>query len=123
MSESSSVLPFEVVDSKSGTDKSSKKRLTVLVRPEKVDGIIASLSALHLDAVIYDVKSASKERERVATGRGSGTMESAYTSRKIIATIVDAGRVDDVAAAIKKELGGQTKAVVTVAPVDGFVQL
>jgi nitrogen regulatory protein PII len=118
-------LPFEVVD----TEKPGKgsryamKRLTVLVKPERVDGIIAALRKLHLEAVIYDVKSAGKEKERITTGRGMGTMEVAYVSRKIIATVVDPGRVDDVAEAIKGALGGESKAVVVVSPVDGLVQL
>jgi nitrogen regulatory protein PII len=118
-------LPFEVVD----TEKPGKgsryamKRLTVLVKPERVDGIIAALRKLHLEAVIYDVQSAGKEKERITTGRGMGTMEVAYVSRKIIATVVDPGRVDDVAEAIKGALGGESKAVVVVSPVDGLVQL
>ena len=117
-------LPFEVVDSKSGKEaRSAKKRLTVLVKPDRVDSIINALSELHLEAVIYDVKSAGKEREKVSFGRGVSTVDAMYISRKIIATVVDAGRVDEVAAAIKTALGGQSKAVVTVAPVDGFVQL
>lgn len=98
------------------------KRLTVLVKPEKVDGVIAALRALHLEAVIYDVKSAGKEREKVSSGRGVGTMEVAYTTRKVIATVVDAGRVDDVAGAIKSALG-ESRGVVVVAPVDGLVNL
>lgn len=115
-------LPFEVVDTERAT-KSPMKRLTVLVKPERVDGVISALRDLHLEAVIYDVKSAGREKERVASGRGSGTMELAYTSRKIIATVVDPGRVDDVAAAIKAALSGESKAVVVVAPVDGLVQI
>jgi nitrogen regulatory protein PII len=124
MSKKSS-LPFEVVDTeKPGKgSRSAMKRLTVLVKPERVDSVISALRGMHLEAVIYDVKSAGKEKERVTTGRGMGTMEVAYVSRKIIATVVDPGRVDDVADAIKDALGGESKAVVVVSPVDGLVQI
>jgi len=40
------------------------KRLTVLIKNEKVDSVIASLRELNLDAIIYDVKSAGKEMEK-----------------------------------------------------------
>jgi hypothetical protein len=121
MSKGKSSLPFEVMGEKAG--KSTTKRLTILVKPERVDGIIAAIRALHLEAVIYDVKSAGKEKEKVASGRGVGTIELAYTNRKVVAMIVDAGRIDDVVDALRNVLGGESKAVVVVAPVDGLVTL
>jgi nitrogen regulatory protein PII len=121
MSGENSHLPFEVVDAKDS--KSAMKRLTVVLKPERVDGVIAALRGLHLEAVVYDVRSAGKEKEKVASGRGIGTVDLAYVNRKIVATVVDPGRVDDVIGAIKGALGGESKAVVTVAPVDGLVRI
>ena len=45
------------------------KRLAVLVKNEKVDAVISSLRELNHDAIIYDVKSAGKEREQTHSGR------------------------------------------------------
>lgn len=55
------------------------KRPAVLLKPENVDGIIAALKNSGLDATIYDIKGAGKDKERVTTSRGMGTMELAYT--------------------------------------------
>jgi hypothetical protein len=45
-----------------------------------------------LEATIYDVKGAGKEKgERVASGRGSVSVEQAYTTMKVIATVVKSG--------------------------------
>lgn len=55
------------------------KRPAVLLKPENVDGIIAALKNSGLDATIYDIKDAGKDKERVTTSRGMGTMELAYT--------------------------------------------
>ena len=53
------------------------KRLAVLVKPENVNEILSSLKDLKLEATIYDVKGVTKDKERVASGRGSGTVERA----------------------------------------------
>ena len=58
------------------------KRLAVIVKPENVDGKILSLREMGLEATIY-VKGAGKDKQRVASGRGSSTLELVYASRKV----------------------------------------
>jgi len=117
-------LPFEVTYSEKPAKKSrSMKRLAVILKPENVDGIIASLKTSGLDATIYDVKGAGKEKERVSTSRGMGTMELAYTTRKLVATVVNADDVEDVVKRMKQALGGESGAVVVVTPVDDLIRL
>lgn len=117
-------LPFEVTYSEKPSKKSrTMKRLGVIVKPEKVDGIISTLKEGGLEATIYDVKGAGKEKERVTSGRGVGTMELAYTTRKVIATVVNSDDVQDVVARMKKALGGESGAVVMIQPVDDLVRL
>ena len=84
-------LPFEVTYSEKPSRKSKNmKRLAVIIRPESLDEIISSLKEMGLDATIYDVKRATEEKkERVASAGGSGTFELAYTTRKIVATVVN----------------------------------
>ena len=80
-------LSFEVTYSeKPSKESKSMNRLAVIVRPENVDEIISSLKAMGLESTIYDVKrSAGKDnKERVASGRASGTVELAYVTRKIV---------------------------------------
>lgn len=109
--------------SESPSQKSrSMKRLAVIVKPEKLDGIIASLKEMGLEATIYDVKGAGKDKERVASGRGSGTMELAYTTRKVVATVINPDTVDAVIGGMKKSLAGE-KAVVMISTVDDLVRL
>jgi hypothetical protein len=56
-----------------------------------------------LDGTIYDVKRATEEKkERVASARGSGTFELAYTIRKIVATVVNSDNLDGIAERMKK---------------------
>jgi nitrogen regulatory protein PII len=100
---------------------STMKRLAVLVRNEKVDVIIASLRELDLDSIIYDVKSAGKEKGRARSSRGTSTIEVAHVPRKIIATIVESNKVQDVSAVIKKAIGGESKGVIIVSSVDDFI--
>ncbi|MDH3779780.1 MAG: hypothetical protein OES15_02875 [Nitrosopumilus sp.] len=100
---------------------STMKRLAVLVKSEKVDVVIASLRELDLDAIIYDVKSAGKEKTRTKSGRGTGFIEVSYVPRKIIATVVESNRIQDVSAAIKKSIGGESKGVMIVSSVDDFI--
>ena len=117
-------LPFEVAYSEKPSKKSKNmKRLAVIVKPESLDDMISSLKEMGLDATVYDVKRATKEKkERVVSGRGSGTLELAYTTRKIVATVVNSDDVDEVVQRMKKSLGGD-KAVVMIQPVDDLVML
>jgi nitrogen regulatory protein PII len=124
MSREKMTLPFEVSYSEKPSKKSKNmKRLAVIIRPESLDEMISSLKEMGLDATIYDVKRATKEKkERVASGRGSSTLELAYTTRKIVATVVNSDDVDGVAERMKKALGGD-KAVLMIQPVDDLVVL
>jgi hypothetical protein len=74
---SKTTLPYEVTYSeKPSTGSKSMKRLAVIVKPQNVSDIISSLKEMGLEATIYDVKGAGKEKgERVASGRGSGSVE------------------------------------------------
>lgn len=96
------------------------KRLAILVKNEKVDAVIVSLRELDLDAIIYDVKSAGKEREQTHSGRGTSATSS-YLPRKIIATVVESDKVQTVSAAIKKSIGSDSKGLITVTSVDDFI--
>jgi 3-hydroxyisobutyrate dehydrogenase-like beta-hydroxyacid dehydrogenase len=89
---------------------------------ENVDAIAASLREVGLESTVYDVKRSTKEKERVASGRGSGTMELAYTTRKVVATVVNADDTEDVIARMKKALAGD-KAVVMISAVDDLVMI
>jgi nitrogen regulatory protein PII len=90
-------LPFEVTYSEKPSKKSkSMKRLAVLLKPENVNEIVSTLNSSGLEATIYDVQGATKEKQRVASGRGSGTVDLAYTTRKVVATVVNADDVDAV---------------------------
>ncbi len=101
-----------------------KKRIAMNVRPERVDGIIAALRGLKLEATIYDVKGAGKEKERLTSGRGMGTTELGYTTRKLIATVVDENRAGDVISAIKGEVAGKPgRVVIMVSSVDDLIEL
>jgi nitrogen regulatory protein PII len=75
-----------------------------------------------LEATIYDVKGATKEKERIASGRGSGTFELAYTTRKVVATVVNSDSVDQVVERMKRAMAGE-KAVVMISPVDDLVMI
>ena len=117
-------LPFEVEYSEKPSKKSkSMKRLAVIVKPENVDAITSALKEMGLDSTIYDVKRSSKEKgERVASGRGSTTVEVAYNTRKIVATVVNADDTDQVVSRMKKALSGD-KAVVMISAVDDLVMI
>jgi len=116
-------LPFEVMYTETLGEKSrTMKRLAVLVKAEKVRDIISSLKELNLEATIYDVKGVTKDKERVASGRGSGTVELTYNSRKVVATVVNSSDVEEVVNKMKKSLGGN-KAVVMISAVDELVMI
>ena len=72
------------------------KRLAILLKPENVDSITSTLRALGLESTIYDVKGSGKEKERVSSGRGVGTTDLAYITRKVVATVVNSYNVNDV---------------------------
>jgi len=98
------------------------KRLAVLVKAENVRDIISSLKELSLEATIYDVKGVTKDKERVASGRGSGTVELTYNSRKVVATVVNSSHAEEVVNRMKKSLGGN-KAVVMISSVYYLVMI
>lgn len=90
------------------------------MKPENVAEIISSLKEMGLEATIYDVKGATKDKERIASGRGSSTFELAYTTRKVVATVVKSDNVNEVVERMKKAIAGE-KAVVMISPVDDLV--
>ena len=119
-------LPFEVTYSESAGSKSrtsSMKRLAVLLKPENVDSITSTLRGLGLESTIYDVKGSGKEKERVSSGRGVGITDLAYTTRKVVATVVNSNNVNDVVDRMKKALGGGSGAVVMISAIDDLVYL
>ncbi|MFZ0357015.1 MAG: hypothetical protein WAL53_02665, partial [Nitrososphaeraceae archaeon] len=72
MVKDNTTLPFEVTYAKMpGKEPRTMKRLAVLVKAENVSDIISSLKELNLEATVYDVKGVTKDKERVASGRGS----------------------------------------------------
>lgn len=121
---SKNTLPYELTYSeKPSTGSKNMKRLAVLVKPQNVNDIITSLKEMGLEATIYDVRGVGKEKgEKIASGRGSGTSEQAYATRKVVATVVKAGDANQVVERMKKALGGE-KAVVMISPVDDLVMI
>ncbi|HKG70931.1 MAG TPA: P-II family nitrogen regulator [Nitrososphaeraceae archaeon] len=120
-------LPFEVTYSQKPSSESktssSMKRLAVVLKPENVDSITSALRGLGLESTIYDVKGSGKEKERVTSGRGGGTIDLQYTTRKLVATVVKSDDVEDIIDKMKKALGGGSGAVVMMQPVDELVRL
>jgi nitrogen regulatory protein PII len=116
-------LPFEITYSEKPSKKSKNmKRLAIIAKPENIDAISAAIREMGLDATIYDVKRATKEKERVTTGRGVGTAELAYTTRKVIAFVVNSDDVEEISGRIKKALKGD-KVVVMIQPVDDLLMI
>jgi nitrogen regulatory protein PII len=121
MVKDNSTLPFEVTYAEMpGKESRTMKRLAVLVKAENVSDILSSLKELNLEATIYDVKGVTKDKETVASGRGSGTVELTYNSRKVIATVVNSSDVKEVVSRMKKSLAGN-KGVVMISAVDDLV--
>jgi nitrogen regulatory protein PII len=89
------------------------KRLAVIVKPENVDDMISSLREMGLEATIY-VKGAGTDKQRVASGRGSSTLELAYM---VVAIVVKSDDVDAVIERMKNALAGG-KAVFMISQVD-----
>lgn len=120
-------LPFEVEYSQKPSSKSktssSLKRLAVLLKPENVDSITSTLRGLGLESTIYDVKGSGKEKERVSVGRGVSTSDLSYTTRRVVATVVNSDNIDDIIDKMKKALGGGSSAVVMIQAVDDLVRL
>jgi nitrogen regulatory protein PII len=116
-------LPFEVAYSEKPSEKSKNmKRLAFIVKPENLDDIILSLKDMGLEATIYDVKGAGKDKERVTSGRGSSTSELGYTTRKLVATVVNSENTNEVIERMRGSLA-DNKAVVMISPVDDLVML
>jgi nitrogen regulatory protein PII len=120
-------LPFEVTYSQKPSSESktssSMKRLAVVLKPENVDSITSALRGMGLESTIYDVKGSGKEKERVTSGRGGGTIDLQYTTRKLVATVVKSDDVEDIIDKMKKALGVGSGAVVMMQPVDDLVRL
>jgi nitrogen regulatory protein PII len=120
-------LPFEVEYSQKPSSKSktssSLKRLAVLLKPENVDSITSTLRGLGLESTIYDVKGSGKEKQRVSAGRGVSTSDLSYTTRRVVATVVNSDNIDDIIDKMKKALGGGSGAVVMIQAVDDLVRL
>src|SRR5919197_1669016 len=115
--------PFEVVYSERPSEKSKNmKRLAFILKPQNLDDTILLLKEMGLEATIYDVKGAGKDKERFSSGRGSGTSDLGYTTRKIVATVVNSDHVNQIVERMKKALGGD-KAVVMISTVDDLVML
>ena len=90
---------------------------------QNVNDITSPLKEMGLEATIYDVRGVGKEKgERVASGRGSGTSEQAYATRKVVATVLKSGDTNQVVERMRKALGGE-KAVVMISPVDDLVMI
>jgi nitrogen regulatory protein PII len=104
--------------------KTSKnlKRLAVILKPENMNEVISMLNSSGLEATIYDVKGATMERHRVESGRGSGTADVMYATRKIVATVVNANDVEEIVERMRKALNGD-RAVVLVSSVDDLLRL
>lgn len=116
-------LPFEVSYSEQPSKKSrSLKRVAALIKSESLGDILSTLKELNLEATIYDVKGVSKENVRVASGRGSGTAELTYNTRKIVATVVNSDSLDEVVRKMKKSAVGN-KVVVMISPVDDLIMI
>jgi nitrogen regulatory protein PII len=123
MSRDKLTLPFEIAYSEKPSEQSKNmKRLAVIVKPESLDDIVLSLKEMGLEATIYDVKGAGKDKERVTSGRGSGTSDLGYTTRKLVATVVNSENANKVIERIRGSLA-DNKAVVMVSPVDDLVML
>lgn len=100
------------------------KRIAVNVRPERVDGVISTLRGLGLEATIYDVRGAGKEKEGIRASKGMSTTQQAYTTRRLVATIVDDASAEKVMGAIKGELAGKPgRAIIMVSPMDELVEV
>jgi nitrogen regulatory protein PII len=125
MAKDKSTLPFEVTYSEKPQTKTRTpmKRLAVLLKPENVDSITTTLRSLGLESTIYDVQGSGKDGERETTGRGTGTVRLAYTTRKVVATVVKSDTVDDIVEKMKGALGGESGAVVMISTVDDLVRL
>ncbi len=122
-----SSLPYEVEYSQKPSSKSkttsSMKRLAVLLKPENADSITSTLRGLGLESTIYDVKGSGKDKERVSTGRGVSTSDLSFTTRRLVATVVNSDDVDDIIDRMKKALGGGSSAVVMIQAVDDLIRL
>lgn len=101
-------LPFEVTKDEGKQLKqerqrkeNSKKRIEVLVNPEKAVAVLSALRKMNLEATLYDSKGYGKERQMVSGGgRGTTSIELPST-RHTVMTIIDSERLKEVIGAIK----------------------
>jgi nitrogen regulatory protein PII len=98
------------------------KRLAVVLKPENVDSIISTLHSCGLEATIYEVRGATKGKQRVESGRGLENVDRTYPARRVVATVVNAGDVEEILERMKKSLTG-VGAVVMISTVDDLVRL
>ena len=71
-----------------------------------------------------DESSSAMEITGGMLGNGNVTANRlAYTSRKIVATVVDSERVEDVVDAMRGALGGQSGGVLVISPIDDIVHV
>jgi hypothetical protein len=64
----------------------------------------------------------TKDKGRVASGRGSGTVELTYNSRRVVARVENSSDVEEVVGRMKKRLG-ENKALVMISLVDNLVMI
>ena len=62
----------------------------------------------------------NKGERKIASSRGSGTFELTYTTRKVVATVVNSDSVDQVVERMKKAMAGE-KAVIMISLVEDLV--
>jgi nitrogen regulatory protein PII len=102
-------LPFEVTKDEGKQqlkqqrqhEENGKKRIEVLVNPEKAVAVLSALRKMNLEATLYDSKGYGKERQLVSGGgRGTTSIELPST-RHTVMTIIEANRLKEVISAIK----------------------
>lgn len=101
-------LPFEVTKDEGKQLKQErqrkedgKKRIEVLVNPEKAVAVLSALRKMNLEATLYDSKGYGKERQMISGGgRGTTSIELPST-RHTVMTIIDSERLKEVIGAIK----------------------
>jgi len=98
------------------------KRLAVIIKPEDLDIMISSLREMGFDDTIYDVKGAGKDKQRIASERGSGTIDLTYTTRKVVAAVVKSDDIDEAVDKTSINLA-EEKTVVIISQVDDLVMI
>ena len=125
-------LPFEVTKDEGKQLKQKdrtheddgKKRIEVLVNPEKAVAVLSVLKKMNLEATVYDSKGYGKERQLISGGgRGTTSIELPST-RHTVMTMIDSDRLKEVIAAIKatttkSRLGG----IIAVSSIEDLVHM